>query len=84
LKDLDAKTIDAMLATACSRTLNAAFKMNRMRDLLRAGMVEHYWREMIALHEDLVVGGNAILEANRIQLSREGIMSQAEQGGLVH
>lgn len=76
--------IDALLATACSRLANAAYAVNRMRELQRAGQREQYWRELIGLHEHLCVGGEAILEANRIQLAREGIMSQAQQGGLVH
>lgn len=77
----DRQAVDALLATACSRLLNAASKLNLMRELHRSGCERAYWLTAVDLGEDLQIGGHAITEAHRLLLAEMPIFI-AEKGGL--
>lgn len=77
------KKVDAYLAMACSRLLNAGYVLNRMRELNRQDLPLDYWRQAVTLGDHLTVGGHALTEAHRILLAEQGISMQTE-GGLVN
>jgi hypothetical protein len=88
MTDEQKRTVDAMLATACSRLLHAAHAVNSMREThRRLGNVDAYWRESMDLCEHLAIAGHALTEAHRAMLSdlSLAILTQLPTpGGLVH
>jgi hypothetical protein len=77
----DPKAVDALLAAACSRLLNAGALINQMRVLHAQGREEDYWRVAIDLGTHLTVGGDALTEAHRLML-RDVPVFVAGKGGL--
>ncbi len=79
----DKTPVNALLATACSRMLNAAFTLNQMRELIRQDRETEYWQQANVLAEHLTVGGHAITEAHRILLADCPVLC-SDGRGLVH
>jgi hypothetical protein len=79
----DKKSVDALLATACTRMLRAGNLLNQMRALQLQNRDEDYWRTAVQLGEHLTVGGHAIEEAHRILMAKIGIALQGN-GGWIH
>jgi len=75
--------VDALLATTCSRLLNAAAMVNRMRDMHANDCEEMYWWQANRLGEELSVAGHALTEAHRILLADMGI-SIPREGGTIN
>jgi hypothetical protein len=82
MKDAD-KSVDALLATTCSRLLNAAAQVNTMRVLHQQQDALGYWKMATVAADNLTIAGCAMTEAHRILLAQQGIAIQ--QGGeLIH
>jgi hypothetical protein len=79
----DPKAVDALLGASCSRMLNAAYKINQMRELYGQGKQIEYWRLARDLAEDLTVGGHCLTEAHRLQIADMPVFAQPE-GGLLN
>jgi methionine synthase I (cobalamin-dependent) len=78
-----AQSVDALLATTCSRLLNAAAKVNEMRILHQQQNVLAYWQLATVAAEQLTVAGHAITEAHRILLAKQGL-AIGQDGGLIN
>lgn len=77
----DRKSVDALLAAAVSRILNAGYALNRMRELHRQQLDIDYWRAAVDLGEHLTIAGGAIAEAHRLMLADVPLFIP-EKGGL--
>lgn len=77
----DRKSVDALLAAASSRMLNAGAVLNRMREMHRQGDDTAYWRLALDLGEHLNIGGAALTEAHRL-LRKDVPIYVPDQGGL--
>jgi len=76
----DKKSIDALLATAASRMLNAGALIDGIRKLHAANLDEEYWRTLLVIADDLTIGGHALTEANKLLLANAGINTQTARG----
>jgi len=76
----NAKNVDALLATACSRLLNSAAIISHMRVLHGHGSDSDYWCQNEVLAEHLIVAGRPITEAHGILLAKQGIVLQMPGG----
>lgn len=74
--------VDALLATACSRTLQAGALLNHMRSLLSQGREMDYWRTAQTLAEHLSVAGHSLTESHRILLGPA--YPGLQKGELIH
>jgi hypothetical protein len=72
----EARKVDALLATASSRLLNAGALLNHMRLLHEQGNEIDYWRMAVQLGEHLTVGGEALDDAHKFLLGRIGIVAR--------
>ncbi len=80
----DRKTVDELLATACSRLLQAGALLNRMRVLHAQGRGDDFWRAAVDLGRDLTVGGNALTEAQSRMLAAEPFFVRMKEGELLN
>jgi len=78
MTDSKIATIDALLATSCSRLLNAAALIDQMRRYAQAGQLDAYWATAVILGEHLQIGGHALVEANGLLLGPRPAPAQAQ------
>jgi methionine synthase I (cobalamin-dependent) len=77
------QSVDALLATTCSRLLNAVAMVNEMRMLHQQQNVLAYWQVATVAAEQLTIAGHTITEAHRILASKQGLVIE-QDGGLVN
>ena len=75
--------VDALLATACSRLLQAASTVDSMRRMHLAGENEKYWLLAKLLGEHLEVAGATLTQAHAELLGRMGIAIQHPPEGMI-
>ncbi len=78
----DRQTVDALLATAVSRLLNAAAVLNQMRELHRQDRDVEFWSAALGLGAHLTIGGHCIIEAQRLMLADIPTITLPPEGGL--
>jgi hypothetical protein len=59
-----ARDVDALLAAACSRFLNAGALINHMRVLRSKGSMDEYWRAALKLADHLHIAGHSLTTAH--------------------
>jgi hypothetical protein len=82
--DNSKRSVDAMLAVACSRTQQGAALLSQLRLLHDRDLLHEYALVAIELGEAMTIAGRALEEAHRLLLLRQGIPLQTEKGGWVH
>lgn len=67
------RSVDALLATACSRLLHAGEMVHQMRDLHQEGSRELYWYAVERAAEHIGIAAHAFNEAQAILLRDLGV-----------